>query len=179
MVKLKYFTIILCLFLSCKEQQRYINPYPNGKPLDVQKFMENKCKWKALAIKNYSFKYYFDDIVFKRYGIEKICIGNVTVRNGVGSVTFEGSKIIPDQNNSEDKNFYITSIDEAFDNVLEYYFKYKNMLETGKTKCLDCENEEYDKTFFFSRKILYNAFWPSGTAPRFVRFRIENFKILE
>lgn len=73
MVKLRYFIVALCFlsFVSCKEQQRqrYIEPF---KKLDVQKFMENKYKWKALDIKNYSFKYNFNDAVFAKYGRGKI-----------------------------------------------------------------------------------------------------------
>ena len=170
------------LFASCKEQQiqRDIEPY--YKKLDIQKFMENKYKWKALGIKNYSFKYSFRDDIFLMYGIDKLkdCVGNVVVRNGVGTVTFEGSRTIPDKNNPDEKYFYITSIDEAFDNVLEYYFKYQNMIREGKVgELYVVKNAWYEKDYFFLDSLFLQAFRVRATRPLTIYFEIKDFKVLE
>ena len=186
MVKLKYLIISFCVFsfFACREQQRqiYIEPL---KRLDVEKFMENKYKWKALGIKNYSFKYRFRDDVFLRYGWDKykMCVGNVVVRNGLGTVTFDSySKdfFSPDKNNPDDKCFYITSIDEAFDNVLEYCFKYQKMEQEGKVGKLYAVNEErYDNDYYFLNRLFLKAFWVRATRPLTISFDIEDFKLLD
>ena len=180
MVKLKYLIISFCVFsfFACREQQGqiYIEPL---KRLDVEEFMENKYKWKALGIKNYSFKYYFRDYVFERY---KVCIGNVVVRNGLGTVTFESHLsdfFSPDKDNPDDKCFYITSIDEAFDNVLEYCFKYQKMEQEGKVGKLYVQNVYYNNDYFFLNSLSLETFWVRSTRPLTISFDIEDFKLLD
>ncbi len=178
MVKFKYFIITLCFFLSfsCK---KYVNPYPNGRPLDVQKLVEMKYKWKTLGIKNYSFIYKFDT-----YRPE-YCVGHVIVKNGIGKVTFDtkDGKLNPDKNDPHQKLYCMTSIEDVFDNVLEKYFDLKKKKDEGKGDYLDYYTE-YDKDYFFLNLTVYDTFRPTaykeelvGIRPQY--FRIKDFKVLE
>ena len=177
MVKLKYFIIAFCVFsfVSCK---KHIDPYPNGIPLDVQKLVEMKYKWRTLNIKNYSFTYEFDTYM-PRY-----CIGYVTVKDGVGKVTFDtkDGKLNPDKNDPYKKLYYMTSIEDVFDNILDEYLRLKKKKDEGKNNYLDYY-AVYDKKYFFLDYAVCNTFGPTphgeplGAGPKY--FRIKDFKVLE
>ena len=163
------------LFVSCKT---HIDPYPNGIPLDVQKLVEMKFKWKILNIKNYSFTYEFDTYM-PRY-----CIGYVTVKDGVGKVTFntEYGRFNPDKGDQYKKLYYIASIEDVFDNILDEYLRLKKKKDEGKNNYLDYY-AVYDKKYFFLDYAVCNTFGPTphgeplGAGPKY--FRIKDFKVLE
>ena len=177
MVKLKYFIIAFCVFsfVSCR---KHIDPYPNGIPLDVQKLVEMKYKWKILNIKNYSFTYEFDTYR-PRY-----CIGYVIVKNGIGKVTFDtkDGKLNPDKNDPYKKLYYMTSIEDVFDNILDEYLRLKKKKDEGKNNYLDYY-AGYDKKYFFLDYAVCDTFGPTphgepiGARPKY--FRIKDFKVLE
>lgn len=177
MVKLKYFVMLSCLFLlfSC---EKYVNPYPNGRPLDVQKLVEMKYKWKNLKIKNYSFTYEFDTYM------PQYCIGHVIVKNGVGTVTFdtEYGHLNPNKDDPYKKFYYMDSMEDVFDNVLEKYFDLKREKDKGKNNYLDYY-ALYDKEYFFLNYAVYDTFGPTpngepvGASSQY--FRIKDFKVLE
>ena len=163
------------LFASCK---KHIDPYPNGIPLDVQKLVEMKYKWKILNIKNYSFTYEFDTYM-PRY-----CIGYVTVKDGVGKVTFntEYGRLNPNKGDRYKKLYYIASIEDVFDNILDEYLRLKKEKDEGKNDYLDYY-AGYDKKYFFLNYAVCDAFRPTlhkelvGVRSRY--FRIKDFKVLE
>ena len=163
------------LFVSCK---KHIDPYPNGIPLDVQKLVEMKYKWKILNIKNYSFTYEFDTYM-PRY-----CIGYVIVKNGIGKVTFDtkDGKLNPDKNDPYKKLYYMTSIEDVFDNILDEYLELKKEKDEGKNDYLDYY-AGYDKKYFFLDYAVCDTFGPTphgepiGARPKY--FRIKDFKVLE
>lgn len=163
------------LFASCK---KHIDPYPNGKPLDVQKLVEMKYKWKILNIKNYSFTYEFDTYR------PSYCIGYVTVKDGVGKVTFntEYGRLNPDKGDQYKKLYYIASIEDVFDNILDEYLRLKKKKDEGKNNYLDYY-AVYDKKYFFLNYAVCDTFGPTlrkelvGLRSHY--FRIKDFKVLE
>ena len=163
------------LFASCK---KHIDPYPNGIPLDVQKLVEMKYKWRTLNIKNYSFTYEFDTYM-PRY-----CIGYVTVKDGVGKVTFntEYGRLNPDKGDQYKKLYYIASMEDVFDNILDEYLRLKKEKDEGKNDYLDYY-AGYDKKYFFLDYAVCDTFGPTphgepiGARPKY--FRIKDFKVLE
>ena len=163
------------LFVSCR---KHINPYPNGIPLDVQKLVEMKYKWKILNIKNYSFTYEFDTYM------PSYCIGYVTVKDGVGKVTFntEYGRFNPDKGDQYKKLYYIASIEDVFDNILDEYLRLKKKKDEGKNDYLDYY-AGYDKKYFFLDYAVCNTFGPTphgepvGAGSKY--FRIKDFKVLE
>ena len=163
------------LFFSCR---KHINPYPNGKPLDVQKLVEMKFKWKILNIKNYSFTYEFDTYR------PSYCIGYVTVKDGVGKVTFntEYGRFNPDKGDQYKKLYYIASIEDVFDNILDEYLRLKKKKDEGKNNYLDYY-AGYDKKYFFLDYAVCDTFGPTlrkelvGLRSHY--FRIKDFKVLE
>ena len=163
------------LFVSCK---KHINPYPNGIPLDVQKLVEMKYKWKILNIKNYSFTYEFDTYM------PSYCIGYVTVKDGVGKVTFntEYGRFNPDKGDQYKKLYYIASIEDVFDNILDEYLRLKKKKDEGKNNYLDYY-AGYDKKYFFLDYAVCDTFGPTlrkelvGLRSHY--FRIKDFKVLE
>jgi len=177
MVKLKYFIIAFCLFFvfSCK---KHIDPCPNGRLLDVQKLVEMKYKWKILNIKDYSFTYEFDTYM-PRY-----CIGYVIVKNGIGKVTFDtkDGRLNPDKNNPYQKLYYMTSMEDVFDNILDEYLGLKKEKDEGKNNYLDYY-AGYDKKYFFLDYAVCDTFSPTlhkelvGVRAQY--FRIKDFKVLE
>jgi len=177
MVKFKYFIITFCFFLllSCK---KYIDPYPNGRPLDVQKLIEMRYKWKSLNIKNYSFTYEFDTWRPKCY------IGYVTVKNSVGTVTFntEYGGSVPDRDDPYKKLYYMASMEDVFDNILDEYLMLKQKKDEGKQDYLDYY-AGYDKKYFFLDYAVCDTFRPNlhkelvGVRSQY--FRIKDFKVLE
>ena len=163
------------LFVSCR---KHIDPYPNGIPLDVQKLVEMKYKWKILNIKNYSFTYEFDTYR------PSYCIGYVIVKNGIGKVTFDtkNGKLNPDKNDPYKKLYYMTSIEDVFDNILDEYLRLKKKKDEGKNDYLDYY-ARYDKKYFFLDYAVCDTFGPTlhgepnGAGPKY--FRIKDFKVLE
>ena len=177
MVKIKYFIIAFCFFLlfSCK---RSVDPYPNGKPLDVQKLVEMKYKWKTLNIKNYSFTYEFDTYMPTEYK------GYVTVKDGVGSVTFDPERRSPDKNDPYKKLYYMASMEDVFDNSLDDYLQMKTKIDEGKGDYLDY-HVEYNEDYFFLEDVTYTTFrpippgGPETNGQNGIYFRVKDFKILE
>ena len=163
------------LFVSCK---KHIDPYPNGIPLDVQKLVEMKYKWKILNIKNYSFTYEFDTYR-PRY-----CIGYVIVKNGIGKVTFDtkDGRLNPDKNNPYQKLYYMTSMEDVFDNILDEYLRLKKKKDERKNNYLDYY-ALYDKEYFFLNYAVCDTCGPTpngqpiGCRPSY--FSITDFKVLE
>ena len=173
--KLLVLTFGFLLFASCK---KHIDPYPNGIPLDVQKLVEMKYKWKILNIKNYSFTYEFDTYR------PSYCIGYVTVKDGVGKVTFntEYGRFNPDKGDQYKKLYYIASIEDVFDNILDEYLRLKKKKDEGKNNYLDYY-AVYDKKYFFLDYAVCDTFGPTlrkelvGLRSHY--FRIKDFKVLE
>ena len=178
MVKYKYIVVAVCVFLffSCKGT---VDPYPNGRPLDVQKLVEMKYKWKTLNIKNYSFTYEFD--TYK----PRFCVGHVTVKDGVGTVTFETKYAhVPDKNRPSEKLFYITSIEDVFDNMLDDYFRLKKEMDEGKRDYLNYY-QQYNEKYFFLEGIVCSTYRPPKDDSEFLigirplYFRIKDFHVIE
>lgn len=178
MVKFKYFIIFIffCFFsfFSCK---KYVDTYSNGRPLDVQKLVEMKYKWRVLKIKNYSFTYEFE--TYMPY----YCIGHVIVKNGVGTVTFDTkSNLKPNKDDPYKKLYYMASIEDVFDNVLERYFDLKKKKDERKNNYLDYY-ALYDKEYFFLNYAVCDTCGPTpngqpiGCRPSY--FSITDFKMLE
>ena len=150
-------------FLSCKQQDVNRKPF-TGRDLDVKKFLEMKAKWQALNIKNYEFKYRFGDSTKRHYGGKfsyRAYIGHVVVKNGKGSVKFDESKeywlYAPDKDDPYQNMFYITSMDDVFDNILQDYLALKKMKDEGKLDYLDVSDRcRYDKEYFFLNEISYS-----------------------
>ena len=173
--KLLVLTFGFLLFASCK---KHIDPYPNGIPLDVQKLVEMKYKWKILNIKNYSFTYEFDTYR------PSYCIGYVTVKDGVGKVTFntEYGRFNPDKGDQYKNLYYIASIEDVFDNILDEYLRLKKKKDEGKNNYLDYY-AGYDKKYFFLDYAVCDTFGPTlrkelvGLRSHY--FRIKDFKVLE
>ena len=176
-MKKKFLVLFLCFFLlfSCK---RDVNPYPNGKPLDVQELVEMKYKWKTLNIKNYSFTYEFDTYMPTEY------IGYVTVKDGVGSVTFEAERGSPDKNDPYRKLYYMASVEDVFDNLLDDYLQMKTEIDEGKGDYLDY-HVKYNEDYFFLEDVAYTTFRPIPPGESVpigqngIYFRVKDFKILE
>ena len=177
MVKIKYFIITFCFFFlfSCK---RDVDPYPNGKPLDVQELVEMKYKWKTLNIKNYSFTYEFDTYRPEAYK------GYVTVKDGVGSVTFEAERGSPDKNDPYRKLYYMTSVEDVFDNTADKYLLLKTKIDEGKGDYLDY-HVKYNEDYFFLEDVAYTTFRPIPPGEPIpigqngIYFRVKDFKILD
>ena len=176
-MKKKFLVLFLCFFLlfSCK---RSVDPYPNGKPLDVQELVEMKYKWKTLNIKNYSFTYEFDTYMPTEY------IGYVTVKDGVGSVTFEAERGSPDKNDPYRKLYYMASVEDVFDNLLDDYLQMKTEIDEGKGDYLDY-HVKYNEDYFFLEDVAYTTFRPIPPGEPIpigqngIYFRVKDFKILE
>ena len=176
-MKKKFLVLFLCFltFVSCK---RSVDPYPNGKPLDVQELVEMKYKWKTLNIKNYSFTYEFDTYMPTEY------IGYVTVKDGVGSVTFEPERRSPDKNDPYKRLYYMASMEDVFDNTVDKYLRLKTKIDEGKGDYLDY-HVKYNEDYFFLEAVTYTTFRPIPPGEpvplgqRSTCFRVKDFKILE
>ncbi len=176
-------------FLSCKQQDVNRKPF-TGRDLDVKKFLEMKAKWQALNIKNYEFKYEFRDSTDRHYGGKfsyRAYIGYVVVKNGIGSVKFDENKeyglYAPDKNDPYQNMFYITSMDDVFDNILQDYLALKKMKDEGKRNYLDVGDRcRYDREYFFLSNIGY-ALAPFSYVhgPTTLIFEIswDSFKVLD
>lgn len=177
-------------FLSCKQQDVNRKPF-TGRDLDVKKFLEMKAKWQALNIKNYEFKYRFGDSTKRHYGGKffnhRIYVGHVVVKNGKGSVKFDENKeyglYAPDKNDPYQNMFYITSMDDVFDNILQDYLALKKMKDEGKRNYLDASDScRYDIEYFFPSNICYSlAPFSRAYGPTDISFRIpwDSFKVLD
>lgn len=188
-VRLYMFLAILpaIMFLcSCRYQENPQYPSFYGTPLNIVEFVEMRAKWKELNIKNYEFTYDFDDNMHLRspYYIE--CRGDVVVKNGVGTVTFyttpNGSWMTPNKDDPYEKKFYITSIEDVFDNILDDYLRLKRMKEEGKVENIWVRGSVwYDRDYFYLKHIGYSID-PSifrSAGPRNAVFRIKKFKVTE
>jgi len=151
--------------------------YPNGKPLDVQKLIKKRAKWKALCLENYAFTYEFSDRM-NATGRYKKYKGFVIVKDGKGTLRFDKRSRIPSKNNPYEQRFFITSMEDVFDNILEDCFRLQKMKDEGKIDYLDVSYEWYDPDYFFLERIGYTSFRPSSAhGPRIMHFRILDFNV--
>lgn len=163
--------------LSIREES--IDQYPDGKPLDVQKLLENKAKWKALDIKNYTFTYKFQDSM-NGSGRYKEYKGIVIVKNGKGSLYFDKRSRIPSKNNPYERKFFVMSIEDVFDKILEDYLRLKTMKDRWEIDYLDARYEWYDYDCFFLERVEYTPFrFSSSTGPRKMHFQIVDFNVFD
>ena len=154
--------------------------YSTGKLLDEHMFLEQKKKWQALNIKNYTFTYVFEDnMTSKRFRQYK---GTVVVQDGVGSITFEKKAYfqkVPNKNKPDERLFYITSIDEAFEKILLDYQRLKKIKDEGIIDYLDADYVIYRDIYFYLVNIRYTALRPSNAlGPRYMYFTITDFEEL-
>ncbi len=174
-----FLMIILVFLFSCNRSQ------PSNH-LDVKSHNEMLEKWKALNIKNYSFKYYFTTNI-SAYGPRNIQ-GYVKVKNGVGEVSFKKDR--PGKA-TKGSYYYITSIEDAFNNVLNNYLMYKEKLDKKEISYLwyteSKYRKRYDEKYFFPKYIFY-TYRPKGYkhvkglvgGPQYGdSFEIEDFKVLK
>lgn len=167
----KKFTLFLILVVpllifSCPK--RY-----EDRLLDVVQLKSNKKNWEALGIKSYSFTYSFGTYM------PGYVVGHVEVKSGIGKVSFEGEPHhVPDENDSREKKYYITSIEEAFDNILSEYLCYKKKLNNKEIKRLYYSSVEYDEDYFFIKNISFETYIPipDMIGETGYSFQIQNFK---
>ena len=169
----KKFTLFLILVVpllifSCPK--RYEN-----RLLDVVQLKSNKKNWEALGIKSYSFTYSFGTYM------QGYVVGHVEVKNGIGKVSFEDiPHHIPDKDDPKEKKYYITSIEEVFDNILSEYLNYKKKLDNKEIERLYYHNVEYDENYFFIKYLSFQTYIPipDMTGQHGYSFQIQDFKKL-
>ena len=173
-IKIVVITLILLFIFSCKEEE------PKPIHLDVAKLKEMKAKWQGLNIKNYSFTYVFD-----RWQ-PRLHTGYVKVENGVGNVVFDLKYgYVPDISDEKEKLFYITSMDEVFDNILNMYLLDKKRWENGKLDYFDYgdfgHGVKYNPSNFFPEKMSVSYDKPGSgmISGGGITLTITDFKVLE
>ena len=150
------------------------NRYEN-RLLDIIKLKNNKKNWEILRIKNYSFTYSFGTYM------QGYVVGHVEVKNGIGKVSFEDiPHHIPDKEDPKEKKYYITSIEEVFDNILSEYLNYKKKLDNKEIERLYYHNVEYDENYFFIKYLSFQTYIPipDMTGQHGYSFQIQDFKKL-
>lgn len=172
-------TIILssCDFEVIPRRIEPIDDDFNEKSLDVHKLLEKKSMWKALGVKNYTFTYRFCDRMNKtgRYREYK---GIVVVEDGKGKLRFDKRFRIPSKYNPDERKFFITSIEDVFDNILEDYLRLKKKKDEGQIDYLDASYQWYDSDYFFLKEVQYTPFtFSSSYGPRVMKFEIVDFNV--
>ena len=150
------------------------NRYEN-RLLDIIKLKNNKKNWEILRIKNYSFTYSFGTYM------QGYVVGHVEVKNGIRKVSFEDiPHHIPDKDDPKEKKYYITSIEEVFDNILSEYLNYKKKLDNKEIERLYYHNVEYDENYFFIKYLSFQTYIPipDMTGQHGYSFQIQDFKKL-
>ena len=134
-------SLLLCMFsFSCQFQKQQKETVS----FDNKTFLQKLESWNAAGIKNYSFSYSFRTVVPEEV------IGNVTVKDGKGSVSFsyptEGEFLVP----KEGDLYYITCIEDIFKNIeAEKQLSIKE-LEENKIDYSHWKIE-YDECYFFPK----------------------------
>lgn len=159
---------IAVLFLSCERVEW------KPKLLNTVELEEMKGNWEKLNLKNYSFTY----IIGK--DMPGFVEGKVEVKNGIGTVSFSGSHYTPTPTNQEDKKYYITKVEDIFENLLNEYKKYKKELDYGKIEVLDY-SVRYDNVYFFPKYVYIDFHKPKNPPDKLrgISLTIINFKITE
>ena len=168
--KITWLLILVISFLLFSCPKRYEN-----RLLDIAQLKNNKKSWEVLGIKDYSFSYSFGTCM------PEYVVGHVEVKNGIGKVSFEGiPHHIPDKDDPKEKKYYITTIEEAFDNILSEYLDYKRRLDNKEIERLYYHNVEYDENYFFIKDLSFQTYIPISdmTGQCGHSFQIQDFKKL-
>lgn len=153
--------------------------------MDIAKFVEQRAKWKSLNIQNYTFTYEVSDYMREPNSHQRNikCKRYVVLNNAVGSGAFDNNSeyfIIPGRNNPREKKMYITSVDDAFDNILKDYLRLKRLKDERKIDYLDASDIWYDREYFFLKEICYSKFpFSHSYDKKPVYFELKDFKITE